>query len=134
MVGVGSFFLAVIIRIGGEIYLRFLSRCIDEEEQHFFDNGWDFYVLELACYTTACPCCHNHNKGRFEFIFPCCHKYNRWWDLFVFSLTMQWWRGATVLRQQMRLTFWSLLVLQAASPKAYKRTTKIQAATIVFIR
>jgi len=41
-------------------------------------------------------CWHNYNKGRFGFILSCCHKYSRWWDLFVFSVTVQWWRGAIV--------------------------------------
>ncbi len=36
--------------------------------------------------------------------FYCCHKYSRWWDLFAFSLTMQWWRGITSLWQRMK--FW----------------------------
>jgi hypothetical protein len=37
--GLGSFFLVAISTIGGGIYLRFLSRCSDEEEQQFFDKG-----------------------------------------------------------------------------------------------
>jgi len=47
--GLGSFFLAAISTIGGGIYLCFLSRFNDDEEQQFFDKGWDFDVLELAC-------------------------------------------------------------------------------------
>jgi len=37
--GLGSFFLVTINTIGGGIYLRFLSRCNDEEEQQFIDKG-----------------------------------------------------------------------------------------------
>jgi hypothetical protein len=37
--GLGSFFFATINTIGGGIYLHFLSRCNDEEEQQFFDKG-----------------------------------------------------------------------------------------------
>ncbi len=87
----GFFFLDALSTVGGGIYLCFLSRCNDEKEQQFFDKGWDFDVLELACLLVVqavYPCYHNYNKGRFGFIFSCCHKYNRWWDLFSFSLMM----------------------------------------------
>jgi hypothetical protein len=36
--GLSSFFLVVTSTTGGEIYLCFLSRCSDEEEQQFFVN------------------------------------------------------------------------------------------------
>jgi hypothetical protein len=44
----GFVFFCSINTIGGGIYLRFLSWCNDEEEQHFFGKGCDFNVLELA--------------------------------------------------------------------------------------
>jgi hypothetical protein len=34
-----SFFFVAISIVGGEIYLRFLSRCDDEKEQHVFEKG-----------------------------------------------------------------------------------------------
>ncbi len=46
--GLGSFFLVAINTVGDEIYLHFLSWC-NEEEQQFFDKGWDFGILEQAC-------------------------------------------------------------------------------------
>jgi hypothetical protein len=53
----GSFFLVAISTLGGGIYLHFLSWCNDEEEQQFFDKGWNFNVLEFAC------CTSNLSKG-----------------------------------------------------------------------
>ncbi len=47
-----SFFVAISI-VGGEIYLRFLSWCDDEKEQHVFEKGWNFGILELACFTSS---------------------------------------------------------------------------------
>ncbi len=34
--------------------------------------------------------------------FSCCHKYSRWWDLVVFSLMIEWWRGSTSFWQRMK--------------------------------
>jgi hypothetical protein len=48
MVRVGSFFFPTISTVGGGIYLHFLLWCSDEEEQQFFEKGWDFNILELA--------------------------------------------------------------------------------------
>ncbi len=68
------FFVVAISTVGGGIYLRFLSRCSDEEEQHVFDKGWNFDVLELACFTS------NLSKGLQEhcnkFIWNCCQSFN----------------------------------------------------------
>jgi hypothetical protein len=33
--------------------LRFLSWCDDEKEQHVFEKGWNFGILELACFTSS---------------------------------------------------------------------------------
>ncbi len=37
----------------GGIYLRCFSWSNDEEEQQFFNKGWNFGVLELACFTSS---------------------------------------------------------------------------------
>jgi hypothetical protein len=60
--------------VGGGIYLHFLSQCSDEEEQQVFDKGWNFGVIELACFTSSL------SKGLQEhcnkLIWNCCQSFN----------------------------------------------------------
>ncbi len=70
---------------------------------NYIDNKRNSIVIHFLCVVISIisgrggfifSCYHNYNNGRFGFFSSCCHKYNRWWDLFVFFLTVQWWRGA----------------------------------------
>jgi hypothetical protein len=53
MKGLSLFFFVAMGTVGGGIYLRFLSRCSDEEKQQVFDKGWNFSILGVACFTSS---------------------------------------------------------------------------------
>lgn len=69
-----------------------------------------FFVISIVGVRVGSffSCYNNYNKKRVGFVFFY-HKYNRWWDLFTFSLTMQWRRGATSFWQR-----WNFIILKLA--------------------
>ncbi len=65
--------------MGGGIYLHFLSWCSDEKEQQFFDEGWDFGILELAHCTSSLSKGLQEDYNKFEQLLLC--SLDRWHKL-----------------------------------------------------
>ncbi len=89
------FFLVTISTLGGGIYLCFLSWCNDEKEQQVFDKGWNFGVLELACFISSL------SKGLQEHcnksIWNCCQSFNAKGKFFKWFFRSEWHMGYSCL-------------------------------------